>query len=414
MRLLILTHTFPPSTHSNAKRPYYVTKGFLNAGWQVDVITSPLAMPPVAAETIIHPALRIIRSEDPVEAFRLRFRKHPKLSRAISLLLAGLLWPDPWVVWVRRSLKVAREQPEYDRVLVFLQPASLLLTGRPDNLCGPRWTFDLQEALTPHFRRHGRSSPLQKALLRRLERLEAHTLHKAGRVIFTAESNRRTYIQAGLAAEQSTIHIPYFYDDAEFCATDETPSGQFDIVYLGTFDWRGQRSPETFLRALALFLDRCPAARGKTRFVFHGIWQPKHDALIDELRLADVVTRGQPLPYEEYLRRLKQSPVLLLVVAAAHNLFMPSKIVDYFGARRPILAFAPRDSEMRAVLEAAGMADHTCDPSDFEAGARSLEQLWTRFQSGQLKCDGSKTAFWSSQTQMPRYLRAVISAGEPQ
>jgi hypothetical protein len=35
MRLLIITHTFPPSEHSNAKRPFYIAKGALEAGWEV-------------------------------------------------------------------------------------------------------------------------------------------------------------------------------------------------------------------------------------------------------------------------------------------------------------------------------------------------------------------------------------------
>lgn len=412
MRLLILTHTFPPSTHSNAKRPYYVAKGFLKAGWQVDVVTSPLAMPRGAAETVTHPALRVVRRSDPIERLRLSFPRHPRFSQFVLLAVSGLLWPDRWVVWVLKSLCAMRGTGGYDRTLVFLQPPSLLLTGLLRNRFGPRCIYDFQEALTPYLRSQGRHSPLQRVMLGPLERLERRACHRAGRVIFTAETNRRTYIQAGLTPEQSTVHIPYFYDAEEFQSPAQGAADRFEIVYLGTFDWRGDRSPETFLRSLAGFLKRCPEARATTRFVFHGTWQSVHDRHLDELELRDIASLGKPLGYQDYLNRLRRSPVLLLVVAAAHNLFMPSKIVDYFGARRPILSFVPRASEMRRVLETAGMAEYACDPTDVEAGAAALDRLWRRFRAGQLTGDDSKGEFWSSETQMPRYLEAVRSAGQ--
>ncbi len=412
MRLLLLTHTFPPSTHSNAKRPYYVAKGFLKAGWQVDVVTSPLAMARDAEETVAHAGLRIFRLGDPIERLRLSFPRHPRFSQAVLLGVSGLLWPDRWVVWALKALRVARRLAGYDRALVFLQPPSLLLAGRPGGVTGREWVFDYQEPLTPHLRRQGRHSPLQRMMLRPLERLEQRTLHRAGRIIFTAEINRRTYVQTGLSPATTTVHIPYFYDADEFRDPVVQMDNRFEIVYLGTFDWRGDRSPETFLRSLAGFLKRRPEARVATRFVFHGTWQSVHDRHLDELQLRDITSLGKPLGYQEYLQRLRRSPVLLLVVAAAHNLFMPSKIVDYFGACRPILSFVPPESEMRQVLESVGMEDYRCDPSDVEGGVAALDRLWCLFRSGKLILDAGKTAFWSSETQMPRYLEAVLSASQ--
>jgi len=111
--------------------------------------------------------------------------------------------------------------------------------------------------------------------------------------------------------------------------------------------------------------------------------------------------------YSEYIRKLRQSPILLLVVSSAHNLFMPSKIVDYFGAQRPILSFVPPGSEMRQVLDTAGMAEFACDEFDVAGGTAALERLWGRYQAGTLSGNADKTLFWSSEVQMPRYLNMV-------
>ena len=86
---------------------------------------------------------------------------------------------------------------------------------------------------------------------------------------------------------------------------------------------------------------------------------------------------------------------------------MPSKIVDYFGAARPIMSFVPRDSEMRRVLEQAGQAEFASDEFDVAGGLAALENLWARYVAGSLGRPMGKTQFWSSEVQIPRYLDLV-------
>jgi hypothetical protein len=93
-----------------------------------------------------------------------------------------------------------------------------------------------------------------------------------------------------------------------------------------------------------------------------------------------------------------------LVVAEAHNLFMPSKIVDYFGACRPILAFVPPNSEMHNVLVEAGMEDYLCGDKEVKEGILALENLWAAYLSQSLHVDSSRTSKWASSTQISRYI----------
>jgi len=412
MRLLVLTHTFPPSYISNAKRPYYLVRGFLDAGWQVDVFTSAFGMAPGTAETVEHPNLRIVRPRDPMVRLVGSALERHGLFRAGALAASAILWPDPYVLWARRTIRVCRRGGRYDRVLTFVLPASLLLTGRPRHFIGPHCVFDYQESVTPYFRRRPRRSPLQRMLVPRLARLEDGTLHKAGRVVFTADTNRRAYVEQGLVTEAATAHVPYFFDADVFRNPAPQIFAGFQIVYFGTFDWRGERSPETFLRAFAQFLERHPEARPKSKFLFYGNWLPEHNALIEEMKLMDVVSLQTSVPYEQYLEKLRASPILLLVVSSAHNFFMPSKIVDYFGANRPIMSFVPRDSEMRQVLEQAGQAEFASEEFDVAGGVVALEKLWARYVTGSLGNPMGKNQLWSSAVQIPRYLELVTDAGK--
>ncbi|MGW8180223.1 MAG: hypothetical protein ACWGQW_15905, partial [bacterium] len=309
----------------------------------------------------------------------------------------------------RRLFRELPARGSYNCTLAFILPASVLLSSRIPGLVDRSWIFDYQEPISPQNKRTVRRSPIQRLLQSRLRELERTTLHRAGKVVFTSESNRSAYINAGLVQEGISAHVPYFYDADLFAQDVEPTDTEFGIVYFGTFDSRGARSPKTFLRALARFLQELPEARPRTRFHFFGNWIPSHNRWVDDLKLHDVVSFHAPVDYAEYLLKLRQYSVLLLVVSSAHNLFMPSKIVDYFGANRPILAFVPPQSEMRRVLERAGMNEYACDEFDIGEGASTLRRLWAQHIAGNLILPSERTKFWSSETQLPRYLEFLTS-----
>ena len=404
MRIAVFTHAFPPSTHSNAKRPFYIVRAMLEAGWSVEVFTSHLACAPDAAESLVHPELSVIRVDDPVDRVRRKFARFNKLNRCVSMLFAGTLWPDQYSRWAKRVYRRHLDPGKYDRILVFVFPPSAYLARKK---IGPKWVFDLQESVTPQFRKLERRSPLQRWRLPALERLERDALHAAGRVVFTANTNRRAYIDAGLVDEARTEHVPYFFD-AGFFSSDQPPTSEgFEVHYFGTFDWRGSRSPAVFFEALSAFLKEVPEAREQTRFVFRGSWFQGHDELVTRFGLEDVVDIRPAVSYDDYLRLLRSSPVLLLVVAPEHNLFMPSKIVDYFGARRPILALVPPDSEMRAVLDEAGMGAYAADDDDVTGCLRALNVLWEQYRDSGLDQDAGNREKWSSSVRLPGYVRML-------
>jgi glycosyltransferase involved in cell wall biosynthesis len=403
MRLLIITHAFPPCRSSNAKRPYYLAKGFLEAGWKVDIMTSRMGVRHGDEEILKHPNLRIIRKWNLVIYILNLLQDKWPWDRVFGMLCNLTIWPDMCAPWARSVFRKGDTFGNYDRVLAFVLPASVLLSGNYSGLVSPLWTFDFQESVSPQAKRVPRRSPLLRMLSNKLENLERRTLHQAGRVVFTANSNRQAYIQSGLVPANTAEHVPYFYDEEAFQSSG-TVGLDFEIGYYGNFDLTGSRNPTTFLTALAGFLDQHPDARIRTRFVFHGAWIEEHNRLLEKLQLHDVCRISKAVSYHDYLEKLKQSPVLLLVVAEAHNLFMPSKIVDYFGACRPILAFVPPNSEMHYVLVEAGMENYLCGDKEVKEGILALERLWAAYLSQSLHVDSSRTSKWASSTQVSRYI----------
>lgn len=404
MRLAVITHAFPPSNHANGKRPYYLVNAFLEAGWEVDVYTSALGCEERVTESISHPGVNIHRQADLVVNGFQKLKRFKALHRVVVSLVAAFVWPDFYALWSRRVFKRIVKAEPYDRVLCFVFPPSVYLAANKKGLVDHTWVFDLQESVSPQYALAPRRSPLQKRRQPELRELEKRALGQAGKVVYTAATNRQAYIDQGLVDEQKTEHIPYFYDAKVFDLSKQDIPDLFDICYFGTFDWTGSRSPKTFLTSLAGFLENHPDARSHTRFSFYGTWLAEHDGLIKDLGLEDVVNIRSAVPYEKYLELVMNAPVLLLVIAAEHNLFMPSKIVDYFGAARPILAYVPRMSEMRSVLEEAGMAEQAMDENDVAGGVQALETLWTAYSTGTLARADANAGYWSSRVQVPRYI----------
>jgi len=362
-------------------------------------------------EVLVDSRCQIHRITNPVIQIQDRLRPIRFLYKLSVTLTNGLLWPDFYRGWAKRLFRRFKKNVgEYDRVVAFVFPPSVYLAEKY-GLIDKKWIFDLQESVSPQFNQVPRRSPLQRGLTPKLFEMEKAALHSSGGVVFTANTNRLKYIEEGLVPIGSNEHIPYFYDSEVFKANSTVISDGFKIFYFGGFDWQGNRTPEVFLKSLAAFFQLVPEARDETEFVFYGAWLKEHDYLIDDLNLRDVVYIHAAVSYEDYLNKIKSAPVLLLVVAADHNLFMPSKIVDYFGSKRPILAYVPEGSEVFKILLDAKMSESTVVPNDIDGGTQAIVALWKLYVEGCLRGEGGETNFWSSEVQLNKYIELVDDLG---
>ena len=256
-----------------------------------------------------------------------------------------------------------------------------------------------------------RRSPIPWILSPLFVKLQQKGFKKAGRVIFTSNSARQEYIRRGIVPVEKAEHIPLFYDD-RICKNTPPPKEQFVIAYFGLFGTRnGIRSPQPFFQALKQFLEWNPSARSKTRFIFYGRCENDEVVVgfIKELGLEDVVKINQQIPYEAYIELLPKASVFLLLVAKQDTLFIPSKMLDYFKAKRPILGLIPLDSETASILKEANMNEYVCEEKDIMGCAKNIEKLWNKWLKGLSLCENSKTTMWSESFQTNRVLEIVRS-----
>lgn len=128
---------------------------------------------------------------------------------------------------------------------------------------------------------------------------------------------------------------------------------------------------------------------------FYGLRSPAPlidglDGLGAELRLYGRVARSLrplldrpgvrwagPVPYRDSLRAMVEADLLAVVEAPGRDSpFLPSKLIDYLGARRPVVGLVPPEGPSAALLERFGFP--WADVADGEACRQALRQAARR------------------------------------
>ncbi len=220
------------------------------------------------------------------------------------------------------------------------------------------------------------------------ERLERAVLGSADRVITTTDEMTR-----GLASKYTFVRnkcetIPNGFDAADFLGlTRSAASDRFTIAYTGTL--YGLRTAEHFLAALRNVVANNHKVREKIRVVFAGLKGRDVLKLVHKLGLEDIVRITGFVPHRESLQIMVNADVLLLVMSQREvvgngvgSMMIPGKTFEYLAARRPILALAP-DGDASALISKTG-SGIVVPPDDREAIARSILDLFTKWQMGTL------------------------------
>jgi hypothetical protein len=320
-----------------------------------------------------------------------------------------IFWPDKRVLWIRQVCKLLQKKDDYDVVVVSVVPTSSLLLATGYTRFDRRWIIDYQEPVVPELMAYPTHLPLHRLWFGKLRRTEETALKKCGRAVFSCASCRDAYVRCGLVDVQKTEVVSHSYDPESYADHLSVPDELFHIVYTGHFQGRryGDRSPEPFLRAFKRFLDAHPEAHGVARFVFYGKWLPEHEPLISGLNLGRFVEIRPPVYGADYFKILQTSPVLLLVTSVRHNLHVPGKLTDYLGAKRPILAFIPKESEAYRILRECRLDEFCCTTEDDQQGASVIARMWERYKKNELMVSSDRISQWSAGNQMDRMMAVI-------
>jgi glycosyltransferase involved in cell wall biosynthesis len=425
-KVLMIAYHFPPIASGGVRRTVEFVRHLPEHGWKplvltIDPKTSHYKSDPKSI-SVIPEGTDVVRTATREPLWAIRNLPHWHLGRLIDLLMPidrSVTWVGPAV---RAGLRMIKEHSP-DVIYTSSTPYSVHLIGWAlHRLTGKPWVADWRDLWT-HSVTFQAPTPLHRWLNYRLER---RLWHEAT-VTVTHSNGHRNLIQRDFPelSEDRLVTILMGYDPEQFDAVEATKYDRFAIVYAGTFygvpvayqmpeaihaklrywlvhhvfDRRGVRylresaSPLYFLQALRKALDTKAELSQEMQVDFLGFPRPGNVELIKQMGLEGIVQHIGQVSFEECVSRMKGADVLLLVMLpseSGRSDFVPSKVPEYLGARRPILAMMPK-SEVREMIKEA-RAGITVGATDVDAAKDTILELYQHYKEGSLALEANASA----------------------
>lgn len=289
------------------------------------------------------------------------------------------LWeraPDRYSDWKPSVLKAIQEFSDQNHY----KPALLVTFGSPmsDHLIGLDLRKRYEVPWVAHFSDPWVENPFRKhnSWTRAINlSLERKVIEAADRVVFTSPETMDLVMRKYAENLRSKGRVlSHAFAPGLFNRTQENARARIVIRYVG--DLYGRRSPAPLFRALAEIAASDCSFLEDVCFEFVGS--------ITDFKLSDVGFDRLPPglvefhPTVDYLKSLSlmsaADGLLVIDAPAATSVFLPSKLIDYIGAGRPVLGITPPGTAARLITELGGFVT---DPTDHESTVEAVRSFIT-------------------------------------
>lgn len=414
-RMLIIAYHFPPVAGSSGVQRTLKFAAYLrDYGWEPSVLT----VDPRAYEQVTDGQLADIPAGMQIKrAFALDSARHlsiaGKYPRFITL-------PDRWQSWwpaaVWTGLRIIRQQRPAVMLSTFPIATAHMVGKTLQKLTGVPWIADFRDNMTdPDF-------PRDPTTWRFNRRLEAATVQRCTRAVFTTRSTLRMYAERypELPASRWAV-IENGYDEENFAQAElglaapaRPAEAPLKLIHSGIL-YPEERDPRPFFAAVSA-LKACGEISAQTVNIV--LRATASDALyapmLQQAGIADIVTLAPSVSYQAALQEMLTADGLLLFQAAMCNHQIPAKLYEYLRAGRPILSLTDLAGDTAQVLRAAGTgtlcnladeADITLRLSAFIKGLRSGNTVGANRAQAQMHSRHARTG------ELAALLDSVVGSG---
>jgi glycosyltransferase involved in cell wall biosynthesis len=206
--------------------------------------------------------------------------------------------------------------------------------------------------------------------------LERGVIEQADRVVFTSRETADLVMKKYEPSLQAKVRVvPHAFEPALFPSFHELPSGPIVIRYLG--DLYLSRTPRPLFEALKRISSLEPDLVKKFRFEIVGDVQALR---LEEMGLSTlpeglVVLRPR-VGYRDSLSLMRSASGLMVVDAPVasntKSVFLPSKLIEYLGAGRPIIGLTPPGTAADLISDLGGWV---ADPGDAHESANVMQKF---------------------------------------
>lgn len=368
MRILFLTHYFPPEVNAPASRTFEHCRSWVRAGHDVTVVTCAPN----------HPAGTLY------PGYRNRLWRTERLDGVRVIRLWTYLAPNEG--FLRRTANYMSYLAAVTLAAPFLPSADVVVATSPQFFCGLAgwpvsrikrvpWVLEIRDLWPESIRAVGAIG--DSRLIRLLERIERWAYRRADHIVSVTDSFCRHFASHGVPAERVTVikngvDLATFKDPAKDVALlrELGLEGKFVAAYFGTHGMAHHL--ETVLEAAHLL-------RHDRRIAFllagDGAERARLLSLKAEMGLENVVMLDQQP--KKRMPALWAAADVSLVLLKRSDLFkavIPSKIFEAMAMERPIILGV--QGEARSIVDSAGCG-LPIEPENAEELAAAVMRLLT-------------------------------------
>jgi glycosyltransferase involved in cell wall biosynthesis len=413
-RVLFVTYWFPPQPAAGASRTGYIAKHLKEFGWEPTVLTPEYPgvadvdcdVATVAERRRVHSDLGIQNGE-----FARPHKRHPMEQRARYLIKCLVRFPDDYSGWMRAAIRrgnsLAREG-RFDAVLSSSPPPNVHFIARAvASKFKIPWIADYRDLWSgpyvPHFSRY--YGPTR---LRILYGIERWLLRSAARV--TAATAGHASALSQYFERQDVVTIANASDPTLWNSIEAFLPQDFRFCYTGQLYPR-LRTPDLLFSAIAKLRELSDPAGLAARLDFFGNGPEITLESAARYGLSDIVRAHGLVDKQTALRALPKAAVLLLLLNMADEpdpveaANPGSKIFEYAGAGRRILAIGSPHNVVGRVLQETGLGLFA---SDREGSMAAIRRLYELYRQGDIVPPVRPSEWFSSPRDIARRFAEVL------
>ncbi|NOT48365.1 MAG: hypothetical protein HOP17_11525 [Acidobacteria bacterium] len=169
--------------------------------------------------------------------------------------------------------------------------------------------------------------------------------------------------------KKKAVVLPQCFDPTQF--SGDPPNGGITVRYLGNF--YGRRTPQPLVDALKQIALNDNEFLDEVSFELIGSGDAEEVRRLSSGLPKGLVVVRPNVSYAESLDLMSRSDGLLVIDAPAENsVVLPSKLIDYIGANRPIFGITPTGTAAKLIGELGGTV---ADPAELDQLASRLKDF---------------------------------------
>lgn len=215
---------------------------------------------------------------------------------------------------------------------------------------------------------------------------ERQVMEHSDAIIFVSEETRQLVMKKySQEIRDKSFVIPHCFDPDlinQLPKPIKTEKNKFTLTFTGNF--YGSRTPIGLFISLRNILRKYPELKNYLDIQIIGNLQNQYKTIIKEFQIENIVTLIDTVPYIESLKYIKSADVLLLIDAPSKtpSIFLPLKLIEYIGFKKPLLGITPLRGESASVIRK--LRGYVVSPEDILGIENAILSLYEKFKNNEI------------------------------